>query len=269
MPAVTTRTIELDGQPVFLRCAGEDPVPVLYLHGLPTSSLDWVEPLAATGGVAPDLPGFGRSGKRGDLDYTLEGQAGFVGRLLDELGVQRVRLVVHDWGAAGLVWAMEHPERVERLLVVNAVPLLPGYRWHLAARAWRTPGVGEFAVGGMVMRVWRRALRHASGSGGPLPAEMLDALNRDFDQGTQRAVLRLLRATPPEALARAGERLDRITAPALVLWGDSDPWLPAELGARYAAELPDATHEEVAGAGHWAWIDRPDVVERMVAFLTT
>ena len=62
------------------------PVPILYLHGLPTSSDDWIAPLELGGGIAVDLPGFGRSGKRGDLDYSLAGHVAFLERLLDELG---------------------------------------------------------------------------------------------------------------------------------------------------------------------------------------
>src|SRR5512133_1627760 len=110
--------------------AAEDPanppeVPVLYLHGVPTASDQWVRFLARTGGLAPDLPGFGCSGKRGDGDFTIEGYARFVDDFLALTNVDRVRLVVHDWGAVGLVWAQRNPERVERLAILDAVPLLP------------------------------------------------------------------------------------------------------------------------------------------------
>lgn len=267
MPSVTTHTLQVDDQPVFLRRAGDAAVPILYLHGVPTSSFDWLGPLARAGGIAPDLPGFGRSGKRGDLDYTMSGYAAFVERLLEVLGVQRVRLCVHDWGVVGLLWAIEHPERVERLVVVNAIPLLPGYRWHRWARLWRAPLAGELTVGTMIKPVLRRAWRRASGTLGPLPAPFVESADRHFDQGTQRATLRLHRASPPEALARAGERLDRITAPALVLWSPADPYVPARFGAAYADALPGARLEEIENAGHWAWIGRPDVVERIVGFL--
>ena len=91
---------------------------------------DWLQPplydrgfLERTGGLAPDLPGFGRSGKPGYLQYTIEEYAGFIERFLDMLGVERVRMLVHDWGAVGLAFAQAHPERVERLVVCNAVPL--------------------------------------------------------------------------------------------------------------------------------------------------
>jgi len=268
MPPVTEQTIELDGQPVHLRRAGDDDVPILFLHGIPTSSFDWLAPLALGGGIAVDLPGFGRSGKRGDLDYSLGGHATFVGRLLDELGIERVRLCAHDWGAAaGLVWAMRDPGRVQRLVIANGVPLLPGFRWRGPARLARAPLLGEIAVGLATRRVLRLLSRRAASANGPLPGAFVDSAAEHFDQGTQRAVLRILRDATPAALAAAGHDLASITAPALVLWGTEDPYIPARFGAGYAATLGDATLETVAGAGHWPWIDRPQLSERIVEHL--
>ena len=149
MPEVSDHDGELDGLPVFWRSA--EPVAgtatPLYLHGVPTSSDDWLKFLARTGGVAPDLPGFGRSGKPGYLSYTMEEYDRFLERFLDERGLDRVSLVVHDWGAVGLLLAQRLPERIERIVIINAVPLLPGYRWHRTARIWRTPGLGELVDG--------------------------------------------------------------------------------------------------------------------------
>jgi pimeloyl-ACP methyl ester carboxylesterase len=195
MHEVREDTIELDEQPVFLLRAGEsgdDDAPALYVHGVPTSADDWRPFLELGGGLAVDLPGFGRSGKRGDLDFTLRGYARWLPRLLDVLGIERVRLCVHDWGAAALAWAADHPERVERLVVVNALPLLPGYRWHRIARALRAPGLGEMAVGLAVAPVLRRVVRTGI-VGECAPRGWLDDIAARFDQGTQRAVLRLYR----------------------------------------------------------------------------
>ena len=104
---VDEHTIEVAGAPVFYRSApAPGDAPPLYLHGAPTSSDDWTALLERTGGIAPDLIGFGRSSKAGNLDYTLAGLAEFVARLLAELDVARVRVVAHDWGAAAaLVFA--------------------------------------------------------------------------------------------------------------------------------------------------------------------
>jgi len=235
-------------------------------YGIPSSSYDWIDPLALGGGIAVDLPGFGRSGKRGDLDYSLGGHATFIDRLLEHLAIERVRLCAHDWGAAaGLVWAMRDPARVERLVIINGVPLLPGFRWHWLARIASARAIGEVVVGLGTRRMMRAVSRRASV--GTIPREFVDVTADHFDQGTQRAVLKILRATTPGVLAAAGHGLGSVTAPALVLWGAEDSFIPTRFGAGYAATLGDATLEIVERAGHWPWIDRPQLSERIVEHL--
>jgi pimeloyl-ACP methyl ester carboxylesterase len=267
--AIVEHTGELDGQPVFWRSASSPSgaaAPVLYVHGVPTSSDDWLPFLARTGGLAPDLLGFGRSGKGGHNDYSLEGIARFVERFLDEIaGVDRVRLVVHDWGAAALAFAQRHPERVERLVVVDAVPLLPDYRWHRVARLWRTPVLGELAMGLTVRATLARSLRPAFA--GPVPDGFVDAVLRHFDPGTQRAILRLYRSAPERSLAASGSGLSSLSIPALVAWGALDPYISARFGDRYAAQLPLGEVVHVEDAGHWPWLDRPDLIDRIATFL--
>lgn len=268
MLPLTETTLQLDDQPVFLRRAGSDPVPTIFLHGVGTSSFDWIAPLGAAGGIAVDLPGFGQSGKRGDLDYSLAGHVRFLHRLLDALELDQVRLCLHGWGAAvGLAWAAEQPSRVKRLVVVNGVPLLGGFRWQGPARLVRAPIVGPIAVGFATKRVLRRVSRRASAGEGPMPEPFVASAAECFDLGTERATLALLRSATPDVLAAAGTKLGAITAPALVLWGERDPWIPARFGSGYAAALGDATLETIADAGHWPWIDRSEVGARMVEFL--
>lgn len=266
MPEISERTAELDGLPVFWRSApGEK---VFYLHGVPTSSDDWLPFLSRTGGIAPDLPGFGRTGKPGYLSYTIDEYTRFIERFLDMVEIERVRLVVHDWGAVGLAFAQAHPERVERLVVMNAVPFLPGYRWHRTARIWRTPVLGELAMGATSRLTLGVATRESNVTPGPLPKEWIDSTVRHFDQGTQRAILRLYRSSPSEVLARAGERLSTLDAPALVVWGARDPYISVRFAHDYARALPSAELLELPDAGHWWWLDRPDAIDRVVEFLT-
>jgi pimeloyl-ACP methyl ester carboxylesterase len=249
---------EIDGHLVRWREEGD--ANVLYVHGVPESSRTWAPFLERTGGVALDLPGFGRSGKRADFPYSIDGYAAFLGRFADHLGLERVRLVCHDWGSVALAWAMREPHRVERLVAIDVVPFLPGYRWHRVARLWRTRLLGELAMGATN----RHALRIGSGMSGDWAREVM----ADFDQGTQRAILRLYRSAGPDVLAAAGRDLERITAPALVLWGERDPYLPTRFGRELAERLPAANCEVVSAAGHWPWIDDPAVIDRAVAFLS-
>jgi pimeloyl-ACP methyl ester carboxylesterase len=266
---VSDRNSELDGQPVFWREAptpGDDAV-ALYLHGVPTNSDEWTEFLRRSGGLAVDLPGFGRSGKPGFLKYTIDEYGRFIERFLDEMEVERVKLVVHDWGVVGLAFAQRLPARVERLVIINSVPLLAGYRWHRTARIWRTPGLGELAMGTTNRFTLRRASRESNATPGPMPDAWLDSVLAHFDQGTQRAILRLYRSSPPAVLAAAGARLAELEMPALVVWGTKDPYIPARFARDYARVLPDAELVELDDAGHWPWLDRPDVIERVVDFL--
>jgi pimeloyl-ACP methyl ester carboxylesterase len=68
-------------------------------------------------------------------------------------------------------------------------------------------------------------------------------------------------------LAAAGRRLASVACPALVIWGAADPYVPERFGRAYAERLPNAELVELVDAGHWPWYDRPDVVDRTVAFL--
>jgi pimeloyl-ACP methyl ester carboxylesterase len=264
---VSSQTIELDDQPVFLLRAGDDDVPVLYLHGVPTSADDWTAFLREGGGIAVDLPGFGRSGKRGDGDFTVEGWARWLPRMLDAIGVGRVRLCVHDWGAAGLVWAAREPERVERVAVLNGAPLVGGLPLPRLGRALMLPAIGEIGVGLATPRVLRRLLRKGMAEGAEPPQAWFADVGARFDQGTQRALLRLLRAATPGAREEAGRALRTLDVPALVVWGGRDPWFPPRVGHAYAAVLPQSELLELPEAGHWPWLEDPALVARVTAFL--
>lgn len=271
MPAVSEHTAQLGELPIFWRSAPapDGAAPTLYVHGVPSSSEEWVELLGRGGGLAPDLPGFGRSGKPAHFRYTIDGYARFIEQYLDLVEVERVRLAVHDWGVVGLAFAQRHPERVERLMVSNAVPFLPGYRWHRTARLWRTPLLGELAMGLTTRSVLRRATREANAAPGPLPEAWIDSVLAHFDHGTQRAILRLYRGSPPDVLARAGSELHRLTMPALVVWGMRDPYIPARFAGEYARALPNAELLELPDAGHWWWLDRPEAIDRVIAWLAS
>jgi pimeloyl-ACP methyl ester carboxylesterase len=249
-------TAQLGDQLVHWRAEGD--AQILYVHGVPNAGVMWTPFLERTGGVAVDLPGFGSSGKRGDLDASFEALGRFVDRFVDHLGWDRVRLCVHDWGAVGLLWAMREPGRVERLVLIDAVPFLPGYRWHVLARQWRRRVVGELSMGATIRPVARRLL----------PQGMADDVLESFDVGTQRSILRLYRSAPEDALARAGAELGRIAAPSLVVWGERDPYIAPSFAQAYADALGGPAEVLVVpGAGHWPWLDAPEVVTNVTDFL--
>jgi pimeloyl-ACP methyl ester carboxylesterase len=273
VPELSEHTGDLDGLPVFWRSASAQASAIaqaatpLYLHGVPSNSDEWLPFLERSGGLAPDLPGFGRSGKPGSLRYTMDEYDVFIERFLELAGADRVQLVMHDWGGVGLAFAQRRPELIERLVLINCVVFLPGYRWHRIARMWRTPVLGELSMGTLTRPVMRFVSRESNVTPGPMPQAWLDSVMNHFDQGTQRAILRLYRSSPPEKLAAAGAHLGELRMPALVVWGLKDPYLPARFGRAYAHALGNAELLELPDAGHWPWLDRPDVIDRVVSFL--
>jgi pimeloyl-ACP methyl ester carboxylesterase len=272
VPAVANEieetTVTVDGLRTFLRSVPGDGPPAVFVHGNPTHSEDWLPFLSRIEGpaIAPDLPGWGRSERPREFDYSMNGLAGFLERLLAELGIGEHTLVVHDWGVVALIAAQRHPQRVARLVVTNAVPLTDDYRWHWAARIWRTPVAGELFNLAATRRGLALGLRQARGDGAPMPAEFVEMIWRGYRRGFARPVLELYRSADPAALAAAGEQLEQLHCPALVLWGERDPYLPSRFGREYTERLPGGEYLGV-DAGHWPWVERPELVDRILTFI--
>jgi pimeloyl-ACP methyl ester carboxylesterase len=268
--AIEERELVVDGTRVFYRQVPGDGTPVVYCHGNPSHGEDWV-PFMERGGrsIAIDMPGWGRSDRPdpGRFDYSMHGLSAFLERCLDELGIAERKLVVHDWGSLALIGAQRRPELVEKLVVIDAVPLLPGYRWHWVAQIWRRRPLGEIANATTTRRSLALTLRQARGDRSPMPPEFVDMVWRHWNKGTSQAVLSLYRHANPDRLAAAGKNLSGLTCPALVLWGDRDPYLPSKFAHDYARALPNAEAEIVTAAGHWPWIDSPSTADRILQFV--
>lgn len=270
MTETAEHTIELAGEPVFYRAAGGGDRPAVLLHSLPTSSDDW-QPFLDQGArlIAPDLPGFGRSTKGGHLGYGLDDHVRFLADFLDAVVPDGpLALGGHGWGAAvALAYAQARPSRVSGLVLIDPLPLLDGFTWPRAVRHGLRPGIGELVMGSVTRRRLARLLRAGAAHPGAWTEARIDAVWAQFDQGTQRAILRVARSIDPAELAGAGAGLAALDVPTLVVWGERDPWLDPRFGRAYAERLPDARLELVTGAGHWPWLEAPDVVALVTAFL--
>jgi pimeloyl-ACP methyl ester carboxylesterase len=263
--------LRIDGVRVFYRRVAGEGTPTVYCHGNPSHGEDWL-PFLRRGGpaLAIDMPGWGRSDRPDPrrFDYSMYGLSAFLERCLDELGVERRKLVVHDWGSLALIAAQRRPQRVERLVVINAVPLLPGYRWHWIAQLWRRRPIGEILNATTTRSSMALLMRQARGDRSAMPAPFLDTIWDHWDKGTRAATLALYRHADPGRLAAAGADLGKLACPSLVLWANRDPYLPPRFGDAYAAVLPDSRLQVLDGIGHWPWIDDPRVVDEVVDFVS-
>lgn len=269
--AIEESELRIDGVRVFYRRVAGEGTPTVYCHGNPTHGEDWLSFLERGGAaIAIDMPGWGRSDRPDParFDYSMYGLSAFLDKCLDELEVGQRKLVVHDWGSLALIGAQRQPQLVEKLVVINAVPLLPGYRWHWIAQLWRRRPVGEFLNATTTKSSMTLLMRQASGDRGPMPPKFVEMIWSHWDKGTRDATLALYRHADPDRLAFAGQDLSKLTCPSLVLWGDRDPYLPTRFAEAYAATLPSSELEIVPAAGHWPWIDDVRLVDRIHSFVS-
>jgi pimeloyl-ACP methyl ester carboxylesterase len=269
-PGATQRTISVDGIRTPLLEAGprDSREAIVFLHGNPGSSQDWVDLLGAAGrfqrAVAFDLPGFGRAAKPWDFDYTLAGYERFFAHALDRLGIERADLVVHDLGGPlGMEWAARHPERLNSAVIIDSGVLL-GYQHHYLAQIWRTPAVGELFQASIDRTSFHAGVSNGNPRG--LPDAFVDRMYDDYDRATRCAVLKLYRsADDPNAFATVqANALRPYDRPALVIWGQSDPYLPAAMAYRQREAFPHADVHVFEDSGHWPFVDNPGATADLV-----
>lgn len=269
------RQLPVAGVDTFFYDVGSGDVPVICVHGNPDSADTWLPLLDRTAElgrvIAPDLPGFGRS-ERPDpyvFDSSVDAYVDWFGELVDALGVDRYRLVVHDWGSLALAAASWRPEQLERLVAIDVVPLSTDYRWHWIARLlWRPPVVGELGMAITGRRVVKLLTRLQRPRFAPLGAGHLDRVGRDLDPGMKRAILALYRSADPVTLGVHSARLGDVTAPALLLWGADDPYVRVEEMAVLRDALGGAVEARTVPGGHWPMFDTDEVFDAAIAFLT-
>jgi haloalkane dehalogenase len=251
--------------------------PVIFMHGEPTWSFLWrkvIPPVRDAGFrcIAPDLPGFGRSDKPMDIDwYTYDRHTDSVAPLLDELDLHEATIVVHDWGGPiGLRLAVEHPDRIARIVVLDT-GLFTGRQ--KMTEAWTTfrnfvERTEDLPVGFLV----RGACKHDPGD------EVIAAYDAPYPSPEAKAGARafplMLPISPEMPGAQAGSRvLEALRSdprPKLTLWADSDPVLPLDTGRRFAEALGTEIDHVIADASHFLQEDSgPEIGALIAGWLTS
>ncbi len=246
--------------------------PVIFVHGEPTWSFLWrkvIPPVRDAGFrcVAPDLPGFGRSDKPSDLEwYSYDRHVAAVAALLEDLDLRGATVVVHDWGGPiGLRVAVEHPDRIERMVILDT-GLFTGRQ--KMTEAWiRFHDFVERTEDVPVGMLVRGACHTDPGD------EVIAAYDAPFPSAEHKAGARafpLILPTRPDAPgAEAGQRVQAALGederPKLVLWADSDPILTLETGRRFAAALGTEVHHVIPDASHFLQEDEGARIGGLIA----
>jgi haloalkane dehalogenase len=253
---------------------------VLCVHGTPTWSFYYrrlVEALRDSHRVVvPDHIGCGLSDKPTDerYPYTLARRVDDLEALIDHLGLENLTLVVHDWGGAiGFGWAVRHPERVRRLVILNTAA------FHLPAgkrMPWQLSLVRDTPLGPLLVRglnAFARGAAHTACTRVRMSRELQDAYCAPYDSwAARRAVLRFVQDIPLRTGDPAHEPLSRIESglaalvdrPALILWGARDFVFDHHFLAVWRRLLPGAEVHEFANCGHYVLEDAAEQIIPLV-----
>jgi haloalkane dehalogenase len=246
-----------------------DGAPVLLLHGEPTSSFLWRKVIPNLPGrvLAPDLIGFGRSDKPEHVEwYSYDRHVESVAALVEDLDLHGLTLVVHDWGGPiGLRVAVEHPERVDRLVILNTGiggGSAPSETWLRFRAVVRELG-GALDIGRLV----------EAGTSQGLSDEVRAAYDAPFPTPESKAgALAFPELVPTEPdhpntapMNRVRDALREWHKPALVVWGADDRVLPVGIAHAMAKLIPGARGPIlIDGASHFLQEDKPDEVSAAI-----
>lgn len=273
LPKPERRT--LDGRRVSLHRDGErGGVPVLLLHGggLDRASLSWrylLPELAKRRHViAPEWPGYGGSEGIG-RDHTLADLVAWLVALLDDLAIERVDAVGVSMGGGAALWfALEHPDRVRRIVAADAYGLQDRAPFHLLSYlATRLP-LGAWSGALLQRSRWatRRALGSIFADRGRITDELVDEVLDMLRTGNGLATFgRFQRGEvgPRRLRTILLPELHCVLAPALIVHGEGDTLVPLADARRAADAMPNARFVTL-DAGHWPMRERPERFNKIV-----
>lgn len=254
---------------------GEGP-PVVFVHGTPAHAVIWrnVLPAVQAAGhrtVAYDLLGYGRSERPVSRDTSVPAQAELLVALLDHLGVDRCVLVGHDiGGAVGQLVAVDHPDRLAGLVLVDTVSYdsWPSETWQEIIRdhldAYAAMPADEFEA------LLTRQLAMTVADPQRMTGEVLEVYLAPHRSRLGQASFfeHQVRTYDSAPTQRVASRLSTLALPTKVVWGARDRWQPVSYAHRLATDIPDAELALVQDAGHFVTEDAPErVTHEVTAFL--
>ena len=269
--SLSDNDIIVDGVRLAYRDRGDGP-PVVFLHGTPSYSYEWrdVVPHVEAAGyrtLTYDLLGYGASERPLDRDTSVTAQAALLVELLDELDLARVNLVAHDIGGAiGQRLAIDWPERVHRLLLIDTVSYdsWPSATWRQIIRDnlddHAAMSAAEFE------RMLTRQLQMTVSDANRMRGEVLEAYLAPHRSALGRASffdhqVRHYDSAHTESLTA---RLGDLDLPVRILWGGRDQWQPVSYAERLTADIPGAELVVLPEAGHFVMEDDAAAVTREV-----
>ncbi|HWP98658.1 MAG TPA: alpha/beta fold hydrolase [Syntrophomonadaceae bacterium] len=266
-PAISSGFTSINGINIHYLYAGEGN-PIVLLHGIPTYSYLWrniIGPLSAKGRVlAPDLPGYGLSDKPVDAPYTTDFFTDALNGFIDALGLDKISLVVHDLGGpVGMLWAVNHVDRVERIVILNTL-VYPHFSlsMKLLLLSARIPGLRNWLSG---LSGIAYTMKWGVYNLDVMTPELISSYQAPFkDINTRHAYIKTLTAMKPDILTEIVPKLIKMNQPIHLVCGEKDNLLSGEMH-QLKKYLPEAGYISINDCGHFV---PEDQTEKLLEVLT-
>ena len=261
--------VEVDGFRVHYLKAGEGNVPVLLLHGggYDSASLSYkhgIGPISEHHRVfAPDWPGYGESDKP-EMEYATEYYVGFLGRLMDALGLEKASLVgISMGGAIALGFSLRSPQRVDKLVLVDSHGLGGEVPGGVASYAFvRLPLLNKlvWAALSRSRRMVRASLQTTFHDPRAITRNLVDEIYQLVKKpGVGNAWRSWQKNEIRWKALRTNfvDRLHALTVPTLILHGAEDTYVPVSWARRAHTLIKDSELHVFPQCGHWLTLERP------------
>lgn len=265
--------VEIDGATVHFQEFGDQNNPTLLLiHGFTASAYVWrtVAPELASEGfhvVAVDLIGFGYSDKPASFDYTISSQARVISRLMNRLGIGRASIVGSSYGGAvALTLALDYPERVEKLVLVDAV-INDEAKGHPIMRLAKIPGVGEvitpFLIDSKTFMKFRMKNTLAPPNHHLITRDRIESVIRPLGaKDGHHAVLQSGRNWDADRIETDAHLVNH---PTLIVWGEEDMVIPIRCGESLYRSILNSRFVVLKKCGHVPPEEKPELFTALVS----
>ena len=259
--------------------------PLVMVHGNPTWSFFFRRMITALASsyrtIAPDHMGCGLSDKPGvgEYDFRLRSRVDDFSALMDYLDLDRVTLMVHDWGGMiAMAWAVDNPHRVARLIITNTAGFFPPARKRIPLRLWAIRNLGVLAAPAVLYgNLFARGALHMAPRK-RLATTVKKGLLAPYNCPKNRlATLRFVQDIPLAPGDPGFSIVDRVDRhlpalahiPMLILWGRHDFVFDVDYYNEWCRRFPEAEKHLFDDAGHYLFEDVPDrIIEIVKDFLT-
>ncbi len=252
---------DISGHRMAYHRQGSGPV-VLLVHGITTYSFIWrnIIPLLAKDHevISVDLLGCGMSDKPLDISYAIKDHAAYLKSFVDQLGIDSVHWIGHDLGGGiGQVFAVRYGQMLKSLTLINSVaydfwPVQP-------ISAMRTPIIRQLMMSTFDLGAFRMVVRHGIYHKERVTDLLMGLFNVPMQTSEGRkAFLHFARCLDNRDLMEIEADLRLLNLPVLILRGDNDFYLSAEIAEKLHREIPNSRLQRIVSAGHFIQEDEPE-----------